>query len=367
MTALGVVAGGRRRRRPGRAARARRGRIGNALRRAARRRTRMAAAGAQWIHLVDLDAAFGRGSNRELLAAVVGQLDVAVELSGGIRDDESLGRGAGDRVPTSQRRHGCAGGSRVGARGHRDVRRPDCGRPRRPRYDVVGSWLDAGRWRALRGACPTGRRRVRALRRDRRASRRHADRAQSCSCCGRCVPPPTGPLSRAGACRRWPTCARLPNWCPLGVEGAIVGKALYAGEFTLERPSRRCRSDAANFVRVRSGNRSSATAARSWPASTSRSPAPPRRPPATRRTPRPRARSRSSARRLNEAGVGFADVIRTRIYLTDITPWEEVGRAHGEVFADIRPATSMIEVSALIDPVDPGGDRSDRVSGRRSR
>ena len=46
--------------------------------------------GAEWIHLVDLDAAFGRGSNRELLAEVVGKLDVAVELSGGIRGDESL-------------------------------------------------------------------------------------------------------------------------------------------------------------------------------------------------------------------------------------------------------------------------------------
>ena len=46
--------------------------------------------GAEWVHLVDLDAAFGRGSNRELLAEVVGKLDVAVELSGGIRDDASL-------------------------------------------------------------------------------------------------------------------------------------------------------------------------------------------------------------------------------------------------------------------------------------
>jgi phosphoribosylanthranilate isomerase len=46
--------------------------------------------GADWIHLVDLDAAFGRGSNRELLAEVVGKLDVEVELSGGIRDDDSL-------------------------------------------------------------------------------------------------------------------------------------------------------------------------------------------------------------------------------------------------------------------------------------
>ncbi len=48
--------------------------------------------GAEWIHLVDLDAAFGRGSNAELLASVVGELDVAVELSGGIRDDASLER-----------------------------------------------------------------------------------------------------------------------------------------------------------------------------------------------------------------------------------------------------------------------------------
>ena len=50
------------------------------------------AGGAEWIHLVDLDAAFGRGSNAELLAAVIGELDVKVELSGGIRDDASLQR-----------------------------------------------------------------------------------------------------------------------------------------------------------------------------------------------------------------------------------------------------------------------------------
>jgi phosphoribosylanthranilate isomerase len=48
------------------------------------------AGGAEWVHLVDLDAAFGRGSNRELLTQVVGKLDIAVELTGGIRDDESL-------------------------------------------------------------------------------------------------------------------------------------------------------------------------------------------------------------------------------------------------------------------------------------
>ncbi|HEU0288722.1 MAG TPA: HisA/HisF-related TIM barrel protein, partial [Nocardioidaceae bacterium] len=47
-------------------------------------------AGADWVHLVDLDAAFGRGTNREQLADVVGRLDIQVELSGGIRDDDSL-------------------------------------------------------------------------------------------------------------------------------------------------------------------------------------------------------------------------------------------------------------------------------------
>ena len=50
------------------------------------------AAGAEWLHLVDLDAAFGRGENSALLAEVVGRLDIKVELSGGIRDDESLRR-----------------------------------------------------------------------------------------------------------------------------------------------------------------------------------------------------------------------------------------------------------------------------------
>jgi len=53
---------------------------------------------------------------------------------------------------------------------------------------------------------------------------------------------------------------------------------------------------------------------------------------------------------LNDTGFGLTDVIRTRIYVTDIGRWEEVGRAHGEFFKTIKPATSMVEVKGLISP-----------------
>jgi len=68
----------------------------------------------------------------------------------------------------------------------------------------------------------------------------------------------------------------------------------------------------------------------------------------------PYTQTRQALRNIEHAlvacGATLADVVRTRIFVTNITQWEEIGRAHGEVFGTIRPATTMVEVRRLIDP-----------------
>ena len=189
-------------------------------------------AGAAWIHLVDLDAAFGRGSNRELLAKVVGELDVRVELSGGIRDDATLAAALGT---------GCA---RVNL-GTAALESPDWVRGVIARHgeriavglDVRGTRLAARGWTAEGGELYDV---LARLDRDGCARYVVTDVAKDGTLRGpnltllREVCAATDrPVVASGGVSSLADLRALRELVPLGVEGAIVGKALYAGAFGL--------------------------------------------------------------------------------------------------------------------------------------
>ncbi|MDT0261286.1 bifunctional 1-(5-phosphoribosyl)-5-((5-phosphoribosylamino)methylideneamino)imidazole-4-carboxamide isomerase/phosphoribosylanthranilate isomerase PriA [Jatrophihabitans lederbergiae] len=188
--------------------------------------------GAKWVHLVDLDAAFGRGSNRELLAEVVGRLDVAVELSGGIRDDASL-KAALDT--------GCA---RVNL-GTAALESPDWVRAAIAEHgdkiavglDVRGTTLAARGWTSEGGnlyetlarldADGCARYVVTDVHRDGTLTGPNVELLRTvCAATDR-------PVVASGGVSSLDDLRVLAALTSIGVEGAIVGKALYAGAFTL--------------------------------------------------------------------------------------------------------------------------------------
>ncbi|MDQ1668475.1 MAG: phosphoribosyl isomerase [Actinomycetota bacterium] len=189
--------------------------------------------GAEWIHLVDLDAAFGRGENRQLLADVVGRLDVQVEMSGGIRDDATLEAALAT---------GCA---RVNI-GTAALEDPEwCAKAIARHGERIAIGLDVrGTTLAARGWTREGGELFEVL-----------DRLDS-EGCARYVVTDVGrdgtmtgpnldllrevcvatdrPVVASGGVSSLEDLRAIAALVPEGVEGAIVGKALYAGAFTLE-------------------------------------------------------------------------------------------------------------------------------------
>jgi len=190
-------------------------------------------AGAEWVHLVDLDAAFGRGSNADVLASVVGQLDIKVEMSGGIRDDASLERALAT---------GCA---RVNI-GTAAMENPDWVAGVIARYgdriaiglDVRGTTLAARGWTREGGDLYEALERLNAegcaryvvtdVLKDGMLRGPNLDLYRDV--CSRTK----APVVASGGVSSLDDLRALASLTEIGVEGVIVGKALYAGAFTLE-------------------------------------------------------------------------------------------------------------------------------------
>ena len=191
-------------------------------------------AGARWIHLVDLDAAFGRGSNSALLASIAARLDVAVELSGGIRDDASL---------TAALATGCArvviGTAALENPGWAASVIAEHGERIAVGLDVRGTRLAARGWTTEGGELDEalellesgGCRRyvVTDIMRDGMLRGPNLDLLRRV--CART----DRPVIASGGVSSLADLQAIAGLRPAGVEGAIVGKALYAGAFTLRQ------------------------------------------------------------------------------------------------------------------------------------
>jgi phosphoribosylformimino-5-aminoimidazole carboxamide ribotide isomerase/phosphoribosylanthranilate isomerase len=192
--------------------------------------------GAEWIHLVDLDAAFGKGSNRELLAEVIGRLDVQVELSGGIRDDASLKAA----LDTGARRVNLGTAALedpewtarvIGEYGDRvaiglDVRITEAGH----RLSARGWTSDGGDlWDVLERLDRDGASRYVVT----DVSKDGTLRGPNLELLRDVVARTDAPVIASGGVSSVADLVALAGLASDGVEGSIVGKALYAGAFTL--------------------------------------------------------------------------------------------------------------------------------------
>ena len=189
-------------------------------------------AGAEWIHLVDLDAAFGIGSNGELLAEVVGKLDIKVELSGGIRDDDSL-------------RRALATGCRRVNLGTAALENPKWTAKVISEFgDRIAVGLDVrGRTLAARGWTKEGGDLFETIERlDRDGCARYVVtdvtkdgtlKGPNLDLLSRVCEVTSAPVIASGGISSLDDLKALKELVPIGVEGAIMGKALYAGAFTM--------------------------------------------------------------------------------------------------------------------------------------
>jgi 1-(5-phosphoribosyl)-5-[(5-phosphoribosylamino)methylideneamino] imidazole-4-carboxamide isomerase/N-(5'phosphoribosyl)anthranilate isomerase len=199
------------------------------------------AAGAEWLHLVDLDAAFGRGENSELLAEVVGKLDIKVELSGGIRDDQSLTRAL-------------ATGCRRVNLGTSALENPEWTARVIGEYgDRIAVGLDVrGHILAARGWTEEGGDLFETIERlERDGCQRYVVtdvtkdgtlKGPNLSLLQEVCAVTQSPVVASGGISSLDDISSLMALNSLGVEGAIVGKALYAGAFTLEQALKLTRS-----------------------------------------------------------------------------------------------------------------------------